>query len=110
MDDYVKPFAPDSDELRACIKSHITGEASSIVLDADAHTWDEIRAALLLHYRPEGEDRTHMAALEYMRQKKGEAPASLAVRVRPKHKTGFPTNAHIHAGFYHDPAFPKSHG
>ena len=76
MDDYVKPFAPDSDKLRACIKSHLTGEASSVVLDADAQTWEEIKAALLLHYRPDGEDRTHMAALQYMRQKKGETPAS----------------------------------
>ena len=90
MDDYVKPFAPDSDELRACIKSHLTGEVSSVVLDADAQTWDEIRAALLLHYRPEGEDRTHMAALQYMRQKKGETPASLAVRVRRSTKRAFP--------------------
>ena len=67
MDDYVKPFAPDSDELRACIKSHLTGEAASVVLDADAQTWEEMKAALLLHYQPDGEDRTHMAALEYMR-------------------------------------------
>ena len=33
MDDYVKPFALDSNELRACIKSHLTGEAASVVLD-----------------------------------------------------------------------------
>ena len=63
MDDYVKPFAPDSDELKACIKSHLTGEAASVVLDADAQTWEEMKAALLLHFRPDGEDRTHMAAL-----------------------------------------------
>ena len=66
MDDYVKPFDQDSNELRACIKSHLTGEAASVVLNADAQTWEDMKAALLLHYRPDGEDRTHMAALENM--------------------------------------------
>ena len=82
MDDYVKPFALDSDELRASIKSHVTGEASSVIIDADAKTWPEMKAALLLHYRPDGEDRTHMAALMVMKKKDKETPSSLAVRIR----------------------------
>ena len=90
MDDYVKPFAPDSDELRASIKSHVTGEASSVIIDADAKTWPEMKAALLLHYRPDGEDRTHMAALMAMKRKDKETPSSLAVRIRTSTRKAHP--------------------
>ena len=90
MNDYVKPFDKDSNELRACIKTHITGEAAIVVLNADAQTWEDMKTALLLHYRPECEYRAHMATLEIIRQQNGESPASLAVRVRRCAKKAFP--------------------
>ena len=45
---------------------------------------------LLEHYRPEGEDRTHMTALIAMRRKKGEAPSSLSVRIRTSTRKAYP--------------------
>ena len=90
MNDYVQGFEADSPELMASIKSHLTGEAASVVLDADCRTWEEIKEALLMHYRPDGEDRTHMATLMSMKRKSGETPSSLAVRIRTSTRKAYP--------------------
>ena len=90
MDDYVLGFPGQTEETCAVVKSYLTGEASSVVIDADAKTWEEIKAVLLDHYRPAGEDRTHMAALLAMQRKRGEAPSSLAVRIRTSTRKAYP--------------------
>ena len=73
MGDYILGFPGQDNEMRAVVKSYLTGEASNVVIDADAKTWDEIKTVLLEHYRPAGEDRMHMAALMAMQKNKHEA-------------------------------------
>ena len=82
MDDYVRGFDhAQPEDISAAVRSYLTGEAATIVFDSDAKTWEQIKATLIGHFRPEGEDRTHMAKLMSMRRNKGETPASLAVIV-----------------------------
>ena len=83
MDDYVKSCdqTPES-EVVSMVRSYLKGVAATIVIAARVSTWQEIRGVLLEHYRPEGEDRTHMAKLMSMRRLKGESPLALSVRIR----------------------------
>ena len=62
-----------------------------VVLDAGCITWEDIKEALLAHYRPDGEDRTHMAALMSMQKKsKSETASSLSVRIRTSARKAYP--------------------
>ena len=79
MNDYVMGFPGQDHEIRAAVKSYLTGEAACVVIDADAQTWEDIKTVLLAHYRPDGEDRTHMASLLTMKRKYNETPSSLSV-------------------------------
>ena len=69
MDDYIKRYpVSDPEEVCAAVRSHLTGVASQIVIDAKDKSWQDIRKTLLGHYRPDGEDRTHMAMLISMQR------------------------------------------
>ena len=92
MNDYIRinMDSAEPDDIAAAAKSYLTGEAMTIILDAEATTWSGIKKALLAHYRPAGEDRTHMAKLLNMRRQNNETPASLAIRVRYSTKKAHP--------------------
>ena len=83
MDDYIVGCdqSPDS-EIVSMAKSYLKGVAATIVISAKAPTWTDIRRVLLEHYRPEDEDRTHMAMFMTMRRLKGKTPLALSVRIR----------------------------
>ena len=66
VDDYIMGYDKNSIEVRASVKSHLTCEAARVVIDAEAKKWDKMKEALLAQYRPDGEDRTHMAILYTM--------------------------------------------
>ena len=91
MDDYVRSCDQSTEaEICAVVKSYLKGVAATIVLDARVKSWENIRKVLMDHYRPEDEDRTHLAMLTHMHRSKGEAPASLAVRIRTSTNKAYP--------------------
>ena len=91
MDGYIRKFENrQPEEISSLVLSYLTGEAFSVVKGADAGSWKDMRSALLEHYHPDGENRAYIVALKIMRRKEGEAPSSLAVRIRACTRRAYP--------------------
>ena len=52
MDDYIRGFEnAQPEEISAAVRSYLTGEAATIVFDAEARTLEQIKATLHGHFR-----------------------------------------------------------